>query len=273
MLKNTLNHLSAFKNVTLLANAIKETLQNSIKLYSLAFKHYKIAKFFQKTFHINIEKLKESYIYMGSNHLEFSPFSGILIKDSHRLFDIFPRILALDSNQQSLNNLTLLLDSSFCPLTTQIFNYKKEELPTNYLFDSISLPLTLDRMATNLQELEFIILKLKEILNSGGMIFGFSAIKTNQPLSIEATNYIKQHNLHGLNYSAKDLDNLLYKHFDHIGMLNVGDLTLFRASISPAKKNADKQRPTLENTAGKKVIVPKDHKIQRFLDFRKPDLF
>lgn len=273
MFKQTFSRLSAFKSISLLVNAVKETFARTIKLINLFFIHLKIKKFFKKTFHVKLEQLQESYIYMGANHLEFSPFSGILIKDSHRLFDIFPRILALDSNQQSLDNLNLLLDSSFCPLTTQLFNYKKENLPTNYLFDSISLPLTLDKMASSLEELELVILKLKEILNAGGIIFGFSAIKTSKPLSNATTNYMKQHNLHGLNYSSDELDNLLYKHFDHIGILNVGDLTLFRASINPAKKNADKQRPTLENTAGKKVIVPKDHKIQRFLDFRKPDLF
>lgn len=273
MFKKTFSRLSAFRSITLLINAAKETFTHSLKLTNLFFTHAKLQRFFKKTFHVKLEQLQESYIYMGSNHLEFSPFNGILIKNSHRLFDIFPRILALDSKQQSLDDLTILLDSSFCPLTTQLINYKKEEFPTNYLFDSISLPLTLDKMATNLQELEEIILKLKEMLNSGGIIFGFSAIKIAKPLSREATNYIKQNNLYGLNYSSEDLDNLLYKHFDHIGVINVGDVTLFRASINPAKKNPDKQRPTLENTAGKKIIIPKDHKTQRFLDFRKPDLF
>jgi hypothetical protein len=129
-------------------------------------------------------------------------------------------------------------------------------------------------MATNPKELEDIILILKNILKPGGMIFGFSALKNpNKKMSVTAKEYIIKRKWHGLQYTTDDLDNILDKHFDHIGIQQMGDLTLFRASINPAKKNTDKQRPTLENTVDKKIIIPRHYTPRRFLDFRKPELF
>ncbi|MCL2566673.1 MAG: hypothetical protein FWE18_01075 [Alphaproteobacteria bacterium] len=205
-----------------------------------------------------LENMQESYMFMGGNHLEVFPFHGLMIKNAHRLSDSFPIITALDSDMDSLDDIKKMFDGSFCRIQTSVFDINYSHLP-NKKFDSVSLNFALDKIQGSREEF---MVKIKNLLNDGGIVFGISAPYLGLHHKKNALNYIKNKNSQGewfnLDFSANDLQRILRSHFDQHGLFHMGSCVIFRGIINKKIPDLSSRRPTLENLRGKHLKIQQE---------------
>ncbi|MDR2008229.1 MAG: hypothetical protein LBQ34_04580 [Alphaproteobacteria bacterium] len=231
-------------------------LRDNIRLYNIHKKTYKNLK----DLNCPLENMQESYMFMESSHLEVFPFHGIMIKNAHRLLDSFPIITALDDDAESLQDLQKMFEGTFCRIQTQNFDINNlDSLPTKK-FGSISLNFALDRIESNREDF---MVKMKNLLTDGGIVFGISAPYLGLHHKKNALQFIKHKNdtgeWHNLDFSANELQRILKKHFDQHGIFHVGSCVIFRGIINKKIPDLSAHRPTLESLRGKHLkIQPED---------------
>jgi hypothetical protein len=220
-----------------------------------------------------INFLQANYIFVGDHHLEILPHGGVFINETHRLSDTFPLMLAIDDNQQLLEDLNILLEGSLNYANTQLLDITKQKIELGIQVHSISLCFAIDKFK-NLQEIEQFIVHLKSLLLNGGVIFGFSALPlAGHKHKNNAISYIKQMEQSGIwvnkNYTIDDLEDMFYKHFEDISIAIQNSVFSFRMLNFKTKPNFDEIRITKENAGSKYIEInprPKDPKEN---DYRK----
>lgn len=272
-----------FKNFSIftLINGLKfskELVKSFFDIFIQMGRSVKLSHTHKKTFkelkklNCDLDHMKESYIYMEPNHLEVFPFNGLMIENTHRLTDVFPNIVALDSSEESLSNLVRTLENSFCrvnPITFDINNFTPN---FNSKFNSVSLNFALDQIQGGTEKVEEFLLKIKDCLSDGSIVFGLTTMGIGLNHKKNALDYIKAKNdkqeWFNLSFAVKDLENILKKHFDSYGIFNIGSCVIFRGIINKKAPDVSKYRPTFESLKGKHLKIQPDdfHKWVKNLD-------
>ncbi len=212
-----------------------------------------------KKLNCTLEQLKESYIYMGFNHLEVFTFNGLIIENTYRISDIFPNITALDNNEESLNNFQRTLDGYFCRINPVLFDIHNFNFSSDKKFDSISLNFALDQIQGGTEKVEEFILKIKNLLTDGSIVFGLTTLGVGLNHKKNALDYIKLKNdkkeWFNINFSLSELETILKNNFDQYGILNYGSCVIFRGIINKKIPDLRKHRPSLESLKGKHLKI------------------
>ncbi len=220
-----------------------------------------------------INFLQANYMFVGDHHLEILPHGGVFINETHRLSDTFPLMLAIDDNQQLLDDMNVLLEGSLNYANTKLLDITKQKIELGVQVHSISLCFALDKFK-NLEEIENFIIHLKSLLLNGGVIFGFSALPLEgNKHKQKAVSYIKEMEQSGgwanKTYTLDNLEDMFYKHFENVDIAIQNSVFSFRVLNFKTKPNFDSIRITKENAGSKYIEInprPKDPKEN---DYRK----
>ncbi len=261
MLKKFSSTFSTLKMSGQLFLAFCEMLIQFFVAIKLLFLHIKT---FRELSPLNcpLEVMKEGYMFLEKNHLEILPHNGLFIQNTHRINDVFPNIVALDNSKTSLVNLSLTLEGCLCPLKTihqDILSY--EHLDST--FESISANFVIDRIQGGDTKIDEFIATMRSLLVEGGVLFGITVVGIGIQHKKSAMKYLQKQNSKGIwfnmNTSLATIETILKKHFDTIGLFNVGSCIFFRGILKKNKKDLSKYRPTLEKLKGKHIkINPED---------------
>lgn len=209
-----------------------------------------------------LDYLKESYMFVESNHLEIFPLNGVMINNTHRLMDIFPYITALDTNNESLVNLQKTLEGSFCKIKSKLFdinNITEDSLSFEKKFTSASLNFALDQIQGGPEKIEEFLLKIKNLMSDGSIIFGLTTMGKGIEHKKKALQFIESKNNQGewfnINYSTAELESILKNNFDQYGIIIMGSCVIFRAVINKKIPDLSNHRPTFESLKGKHLKI------------------
>ena len=247
--------LISLKDYKALFSSVKDIYLSLTQNIKTTYYHFKYTSYLKNTLNCkDIVLAKSSYMFMGKFHLEVFPFGSILLKESHRLFDLYPFITAIDTDQESLNALEFTLDGSLCPVSTYNTDLTKTLYVFDKKFDTISINFALDKLST-LEKVEEFLLYLKSNLNKRGSIFGITTLVNEVHHSKKSLDHlIKQNeNLIWFNKdrSIEELKNIFHKHFIEVDIAITGACIVFRLAPEVEKVDLAPYRPTIESVSGK----------------------
>lgn len=246
MIRKFLLFLESSQYVKILYKSFIEDLKSLGRKFIIFFKSIKL-QLYLLNMGVPLRKIKESYIFIGNYHLEIKPHHGLFLHNTHRLHDTFPHIIALDNDQQSLDDLSVLLDNTFCFLENNRINFENlndtiNKLSKNHLFDSIALSFTLEHLNKN--QLSNLFHTIYQALNFSGVCFGVSLCNEYiSPQLIEE--YLNQYQLEGM------------------GTLKVGKCVIFRFAKQKLEKDFSAKRLTPEKVQGKKIRFSRDQLLKK----------
>jgi hypothetical protein len=245
--------IQAAQNYKILISSIKDMFlsamedQRTKKWQASVYKHLK------STLKCDSKYIEASYMFMGKMHLEVFPMGGIFLQSSHRLADVYPYILALDTDEISLKTLENALNGSLCPISTIKHDFTKQSLEFLTKFDTIAINFALDRIPDD--KLEDFIILLKNNLKNRGMIFGVTVIGAGIKHTSQANEYIKAQNQtkvwHNENRRQEVIEELFAKHFVEVATDIIGSCLVFRVAPKIEKVDVMPFKPTLESVEGK----------------------
>ena len=250
--------ISSLKNYKALVFSFSDFYSSFLISIKSFFATIKYEKHLKK--HLNCKDInlpKSSYIFMGRNHLEVFPFGGLFLKESHRLFDVYPFITALDTDKKSLDTLDFAISGSLCPLTTYISDITKNNLPFNTKFDSIGINFALDRIPLN--KIEEFLIYLKLHLRKRGNIFGITTVAEDLIHTKHSISHLNKMNddliWFNKDRTIDDIEQIFNKHFKEVDIEITGSCIVFRIAPEIEKIDLSPYKPTLESVAGKYLYI------------------